>query len=197
MAPANDFLCEVRVLVDCLADHESAELHVVLVHQVEKPWRSLIDAVIWKTPFVGMSGRFFSMGSGMTPGAPEIGWPPPSYIKEKLTASCALFGQNEVAFDIESSCLPKTFESLGIESADIAMPPSIRKLLRSIGPFLIPRFRWRCLCSANWQGWPIRVNTVRPSIPELHRSFGKLRTDTETLNQIGICQKRPAKGYKV
>jgi hypothetical protein len=57
----------------------------------------------WKTPLVGMSGKLFSIGSGMTPGAPEMGWPPPSYINEKLTASRALLGQNEVPFDIESS----------------------------------------------------------------------------------------------
>jgi hypothetical protein len=49
----------------------------------------------WKTPLVGMSGRPFRIGSGMTPGAPEMGWPPPSHISDILIASWAPFGQNE------------------------------------------------------------------------------------------------------
>src|SRR5437879_5966523 len=37
------------------------------------------------------------MGSGITPPAPEIGWPPPSNIRERLTANRAPFGQKPVA----------------------------------------------------------------------------------------------------
>src|ERR1700743_2628645 len=50
----------------------------------------------WKTALVGMSGSPFLIGWGMTPGAPEIGWPPPSYISDMLIARRAPFGQNEV-----------------------------------------------------------------------------------------------------
>src|SRR5580704_4429477 len=46
-----------------------------------------------KKALVGRSGKPFSIGSGITPPAPEIGWPPPSNIKDKLTASRAPFGQ--------------------------------------------------------------------------------------------------------
>src|SRR5260370_17809237 len=37
------------------------------------------------------------MGSGITPPAPEIGWPPPSNMSDKLTAKRAPFGQKPVA----------------------------------------------------------------------------------------------------
>src|SRR5215469_3146583 len=43
-----------------------------------------------------MSGKPFLIGSGMTPGAPQMGWPPPSYIRDMLIARRAPFGQNEV-----------------------------------------------------------------------------------------------------
>src|SRR5262245_204243 len=43
-----------------------------------------------------MSGRPFLIGSGMTPGAPDTGWPPPSYISEMLIARRAVWGQNEI-----------------------------------------------------------------------------------------------------
>src|SRR5215470_16545514 len=49
----------------------------------------------WKMPLVGMSGRPSRIGSGITPGAPEIGCPPPSYISDRLIARRAPFGQNE------------------------------------------------------------------------------------------------------
>src|ERR1700755_2198307 len=49
-----------------------------------------------KMPLVGTSGRPFLIGSGMTPGAPEMGWPPPSYIRDMLIARRAPFGQNGV-----------------------------------------------------------------------------------------------------
>src|SRR5437879_13492508 len=49
-----------------------------------------------KNEFVGKSGSPCWIGSGMTPPAPEIGWPPASNIREKLTARRALFGQNEI-----------------------------------------------------------------------------------------------------
>src|SRR5215470_17618658 len=59
----------------------------------------------WNTPLVAMSGSPFLIGSGMTPGAPDIGWPPPSNISETLTASRASSGQNEV-WSIMIACAP-------------------------------------------------------------------------------------------
>src|SRR5258708_27952263 len=36
------------------------------------------------------------VGSGLKPRAQEMGWPPPSYIRDMLIARRAPFGQNEV-----------------------------------------------------------------------------------------------------
>jgi len=52
-----------------------------------------------------MSGRPFLIGSGMTPGAPELGWPPLSNISEMLIARRASLGQNEV-WSIMIACSP-------------------------------------------------------------------------------------------
>jgi hypothetical protein len=46
-----------------------------------------------KKAFVGKSGKPFLIGSGMTPPAAEMGWPPASNMSEKLTARRAAFGQ--------------------------------------------------------------------------------------------------------
>src|SRR5260370_38467325 len=46
---------------------------------------------------VGRSGTPFSIASGITPPAPEIGWPPPSNMSERLTANRAPFGQKAPA----------------------------------------------------------------------------------------------------
>ena len=42
-----------------------------------------------------VNGYPLRIGSGMTPGVPEMGWPPPSYISEMLIARRAPFHQNE------------------------------------------------------------------------------------------------------
>ena len=48
---------------------------------------------------VGRSGTPPSIGSGMTPPAPEIGCPPPSNMSERLTANRAPFGQKPARSD--------------------------------------------------------------------------------------------------
>jgi hypothetical protein len=69
----------------------------MLVHEVEHAGDALVMSVGEKA-LVGRSGTPFSMGSGITPPAPEIGWPPPSNMSEKLTASRAPFGQKPAGF---------------------------------------------------------------------------------------------------
>src|SRR6266436_2925115 len=70
-----------------------------------------------KNEFVGKSGSPCWMGSGMTPPAPEIGWPPASNIREKLTARRAPFGQNAVEDVIDDSPVGLAETEDGIASA--------------------------------------------------------------------------------
>jgi hypothetical protein len=46
VAAIDDLACEIRRLLDGLADHEGRELHLMLVHQVEDVRHALIDAVL-------------------------------------------------------------------------------------------------------------------------------------------------------
>src|SRR5262249_30392942 len=71
----------------------------------------------WNTPLVGMSGRPFLIGSGMTPGAPEMSWPPPSYIRDMLIARRAPFGQNEAL-----SVMIASFPSANLPSRTLFAP---------------------------------------------------------------------------
>src|ERR1700744_6062028 len=90
----------------------------------------------WKTPLVGMSGRPLRMGSGMTPGAPEIGCPPPSYIRDMLIARRALLGQKVVvsflmvSLDMEEGWAPA---SIGKARPAVAVPAAARNCLLFMG----------------------------------------------------------------
>jgi len=76
----------------CGAEIATANLIDICPHN-DRRRRMRLSAGPW-TPF--------SIGSGMTPPAPDICWPPPSNMSERLTASRAPLGQN-VDLVIENS----------------------------------------------------------------------------------------------
>jgi hypothetical protein len=82
------------------------------------------------------TGRF-SIGSGITPPAPEMGCPPPSNIKERLTASRAPLGQNPPESDTGAPELPSAPDMKPAPANRVEVRKLRREVLKTNHPQLI------------------------------------------------------------
>jgi hypothetical protein len=103
----------------------------------------------------GQVRNAFSMGSGITPPAPEIGWPPPSNISDRLAATRAPFGQKPLVARFGSSAVRfvagAAFDKPRPLAATAADAPAVR-------------MAWRRFTCNEFSAGPVIVFSAPPTI---------------------------------